>query len=258
MNFLVSSQTCGHNFNYKTESTDSHFQQQINRKYFTGAGLGCGGGPSTGKAALTTAQELRAGKNLSVVRLKNEKLGIIRKSFLVLLLVIMYSTIKYMDFNKFPCTGIYQEMRALEGGEPAGPMDMTAEEEELLYGSEDDTPPTEEEAEKARKQAEKEAEEADMNAKQAELQERIRRRKAERKQRIEEQRKLEQAAMLAEQERLRDEAEAEKAAHRRQIEKLEEQLRLARSGSGQKGEGGDGEEGEDELDDDRPNYQKRD
>jgi hypothetical protein len=136
---------------------------------------------------------------------------------------------------------------------------MTAEEEEeLLHGSEDDTPPTEEEAEKARKQAEKEAEEADMNAKQAELQERIRRRKAERKQRMEEQLKLEQAAMLAEQERLRDEAEAEKAAHRRQIEKLEEQLRLARSGSGQKGEGRDGEEGEDEMDDDRPNYQKRD
>ncbi len=64
--------------------------------------------------------------------------------------------------------------------------------------------------------------------------------------------KLEQAAMLAEQDRLRDEAEAEKAAHRRQIEKLEEQLRLARSSSGQKGEG------EDEMDDDRPNYQKRD
>jgi hypothetical protein len=193
------------------------------------------------------------------VRIKNEKVGTIRKWFLALLTIIMYFTIKYLDLNNFSCTGIYQEMRALEGGEPAVPTDMTpTEEEELLYGSEDDTPPTEEEAEKARKQAEKEAEEADMNAKQVELQERIRRRKAERKQRMEEQLKLEQAAMLAEQERLREEAEAEKAAHRRQIEKLEEQLRLARSGSGQKGEGGDGEDGEDEMDDDRPNYQKRD
>jgi hypothetical protein len=86
----------------------------------------------------------------------------------------------------------------------------------------------------------------------------FRRRKAERKQRMEEQMKLEQAAMLAEQERLREEAEAEKAAHRRQIEKLEEQLRLARSGSGQKEEGGEGEDGEDEMDDDRPVYPKRD
>jgi hypothetical protein len=111
----------GHNFSYKTESPDSHFQQQINHKGITGAGLGCGGGPSTGQAALTTAQELRARKNLSIVRLKNGKLGTIRKKCLVLLLVIMYFTIKYIDFNKFLCTGIYQEMRALEGGEPAVP-----------------------------------------------------------------------------------------------------------------------------------------
>jgi hypothetical protein len=179
--------------------------------------------------------------------------------FLAMLTAIASFSKKMASFNNLSCTGIYQEIRALEGGEPAAPTDLTAEEEEeLLYGSEDDTPPTEEEAEKARKQAEKEAEEADMNAKQAELQKRIRRRKAERKQRIEEQMKLEQAAMLAEQERLREEAEAEKAAHRRQIERLEEQLRLARSGSGQKDEDGDGEDGEDEMDDDRPVYPKRD
>jgi DNA repair exonuclease SbcCD ATPase subunit len=177
-----------------------------------------------------------------------------KKWFLAVMICIAFYSGKII--NNPLCTGIYHEMRELEGGEPAAPTGLTAEEEEaLLYGSEDDTPPTEEEAEKARKQAEKEAEEADLNAKQAELQERIRRRKAERKQRMEEQMKLEQAAMLAEQERLREEAEAEKAAHRQQIEKLEEQLRLARSGSGQDDEGEDGEE---EMDDDRPVYPKRD
>jgi hypothetical protein len=146
-------------------------------------------------------------------------------------------------------------MKVLEGGEPAAPTALTAEEEEeLLYGSEDETPPTEEEMEKARLQAEKEAEEADLLAKTAELQERIRRRKAERKQRLEDQQKLEKAAMLAEQERLREAAEAEKEAHRQQIERLEEQLRQARSGSSRN----EGEEGEDEMDDERPVYQKRD
>jgi hypothetical protein len=171
---------------------------------------------------------------------------------MIIVTIIYYEKI----VNNHLCTGIYQEMRALEGGEPAAPTDLTAEEEEeLLYGSEDDTLPTEEEAEKARIQAEKEAEEADLNAKQAELQERIRRRKAERKQRMEEQLKLEQAAMLAEQERIRGEAEAEKAAHRRQIEKLEEQLRQARSSSGRNDEG---EDGEDEMYDNRPVYPKRD
>ncbi len=84
-----------------------------------------------------------------------------KKWFLAMLIVIVFYSEKIMGFNNPLCTGIYQEMRALEGGEPAAPTDLTAEEEEeLLYGSEDDTPPTEEDAEKARKQAEKEAEEA--------------------------------------------------------------------------------------------------
>ncbi len=69
------------------------------------------------------------------------------------------------------CTGIYNDMRVLEG---EAPMDLTPslmkeEEEELLYGSNydrrtvrnGDTGMKEEEAEKAWKQAEKEAEEAD-------------------------------------------------------------------------------------------------
>ncbi|MFN9952093.1 MAG: hypothetical protein ACK55I_03270, partial [bacterium] len=71
---------------------------------------------------------------------------------------------------------------------------------------------------------------------------------------MEDQQKLEKAAMLAEQERLREAAEAEKEAHRQQIERLEEQLRQARSGSSRN----EGEEGEDEMDDERPVYQKRD
>ncbi len=51
---------------------------------------------------------------------------------------------------------------------------------------------------------------------------------------------------------MREEAEAEKAAHRRQIEKLEEQLRRARSGSEQKGDRAE------EMEEDRQSYQKRD
>jgi hypothetical protein len=132
----------------------------------------------------------------------------------------------------------------LEGGRAHDltPSLTTEEEKELLYGSNDDRRTDrdgdtgmKEEAEKAWKQAEKEAEEATLNVKQAELQEIIWRRKAERKQRMEEQKKLEQAAMLAEQNRLQEEAETEKTAHRRQIEKLEEELRKARSGCEEKG-----------------------
>jgi hypothetical protein len=62
-------QHVGHNFSNKSEFTDSYFQQQINLKYFTGAGLGCGGrggGPNSGQFALSPAQELKAEKTQKV------------------------------------------------------------------------------------------------------------------------------------------------------------------------------------------------
>jgi hypothetical protein len=85
-----------------------------------------------GKAAQTTAQELKAGKNESIDGKRKGKIGIGSKKSFITVIVILYLTIINKDFNMQSCTGIYHEMRALEGGEPAEPTVMTAEEKEEL------------------------------------------------------------------------------------------------------------------------------
>ncbi len=109
--------------------------------------------------------------------------------------------------------------------------------------------------EEARLRAERNAEEEDRNAKLAEIQERIRRRKAEKERRMgdmkrreEDLRKAEQDRIRAEmeQERIRVTAAEEKKKHRIQIAKLEEELRRAKEASGSiepEHEGDDGETG---------------
>jgi hypothetical protein len=151
--------------------------------------------------------------------------------------------IRGQNFNIYFCTG--------SGDEEFGEMtvdspheqrkELTAEEEKLLYGSDDerrmekeeDTEMRESEDEdEARRRAEKEADEEDLRARHAELTERIRRRKEERQKRINEQRLKEMELHAAEQHRLREEAEAETRAQMERARMLEEELRKARGEAG--------------------------
>jgi hypothetical protein len=142
-------------------------------------------------AALSSAQEIKAGKINSKIRIR----------FATICLCVLYFSTLLIDFNKNNCAGVYDEMRVLEVEDPSEPVrsNLTAAEEEaLLYGSDKEGEPGDargtsepgesgnadcggiDEEEKERRKAEREAEEADLLAKQAELSERIRRRKAER------------------------------------------------------------------------------
>jgi hypothetical protein len=142
------------------------------------------------------------------------------------------------------CTGTDEEMRDL-GREQARTM-TPEEEEELLNYSEEEGTGTQtgggedeemKDAEEARQRAEKEAEESDRLAKLAEIQERIRRRKAEKERRALEQKKKEDELRHAEQDRIRADgeqsrlsflAEEERRIRLAQIQKLEEELRKAK------------------------------
>jgi hypothetical protein len=98
------------------------------------------------------------------------------------------------------CTGTDEEMRDL-GREQARTMTPEEEEELLNYSEEEgtgtqtgggeDEEMKDADSEEARQRAEKEAEESDRLAKLAEIQERIRRRKAEKERRVLEQKKKE-------------------------------------------------------------------
>ncbi len=141
-------------------------------------------------------------------------------------------------------TGTDEEMRDL-GREQARTM-TPEEEEELLNYSEEEGSGTQtggcedeemKDAEEARQRAEKEAEESDRLAKLAEIQERIRRRKAEKERRALEQKKKEDELRHAEQDRIRADgeqsrlsflAEEERRIRLAQIQKLEDELRKAK------------------------------
>jgi hypothetical protein len=150
------------------------------------------------------------------------------------------------------------------GREPA--RTMTPEEEEALLnyseeegtgtqaGDGDDEEMPDDDSDEARQRREKEAEESDRLAKLAEIQERIRRRKAEKERRIMEQKKKEDELRQAEQERIRTDVdqsrvsflvEEERRIHQAQIRRLEEELRRAKEsvGHGDEEEHGD-EEGD--------------
>jgi hypothetical protein len=156
-------------------------------------------------------------------------------------------------------------MRELEGG-PARTMTPEEEEELLNYSEEEgagadvdaempDPGEREETEEEARLRAERKAEEEDRNAKLAEIQERIRRRKAERERRLDDMRRREEELWQAEQDRIRAEKEQdrilataaeEKRMQQMQIEKLEEELRRAKEAAGnieQENENDEGENG---------------
>ncbi len=146
-------------------------------------------------------------------------------------------------FNNRLCTGSdddeFGEMDV--ESQHAQRRELTAEEEKLLYGSDDerrmekneDTEMREaEDEDEARRRAEKEADEEDQRARHAELTERIRRRKEEREKRKNEQRLKERELLAAEQNRLREEAEAETRAQMERVRKLEAELKKARGESG--------------------------
>jgi hypothetical protein len=144
------------------------------------------------------------------------------------------------------CTGTDEEMRDL-GGEPARTMTPEEEEELLNYSEEEgtgtqtgggeDEEMKDADSEEARQRAEKEAEESDRLAKLAVIQERIRRRKAEKERRVLKQKKKEDELRQAEQDRIRADgeqsrlsflAEEERRIHLAQIQRLEEELRKAK------------------------------
>jgi len=150
-------------------------------------------------------------------------------------------------------TGTDEEMRDLARDQA---RTMTPEEEEeLLNYSEEEGPGTQaggaddeemKDAEEARLRAEKEAEESDRLAKLAEIQERIRRRKAEKERRALEQKMKEDELRQAEQDRIRADgeqsrlsflAEEERRIHLAQIQRLEEELRKAEASRARSVEG---------------------
>jgi hypothetical protein len=117
--------------------------------------------------------------------------------------------------NNYYCTGVYEEMRELEGG-PTRTMTPEEEEELLNYSEEEgagadvdaempDPGERDETEEEARLRAERKAEEEDRNAKLAEIQERIRRRKAEKERRMDDMKRREEELRQAEQDRIRAE-----------------------------------------------------
>jgi hypothetical protein len=156
------------------------------------------------------------------------------------------TTVPVKETNFKFCTGVCEEMRELEGG-TARTMTPEEEEELLNYSEEEgtgtqtgdgeDEAMKDEDSEEARQRAEKEAEESDRLAKLAEIQERIRRRKAEKERRMLEQKKKEEELRQAEQDRIRADgdqsllsflAEEERRIHLAQIQRLEEELRKAK------------------------------
>ncbi len=191
------------------------------------------------------------------------KRGLMIKKILVLFLLVTYNwyrngtdtvpvpvttvpetTVPVMGINFKFCTGMDEEMRDLGRG-PA--RTMTPEEELLNYSEEEgtgtrtgdgeDEEMKDEDSEEARQRAEKEAEESDRLSKLAEIQERIRRRKAEKERRILEQKKKEDELRQAEQDRIRADvdhsrlsflAEEERRIHLAQIQRLEDELRKAK------------------------------
>ena len=223
-------------------------------------------------AASRTRTRSRTRTSRTTPTQERKKLGKILIAGSILLLWTLYGTgtvtVPQREIKNLFCTGVYEQMRKLEGG-PS--RTMTPEEEEaLLNYSEDegtgadteagtpDPAETGESEEEARLRAERNAEEEDRNAKLAEIQERIRRRKEERERRMEDMKRREEDLRKAEQDRIRAEMEQErtriaaaeeKKMHRMQIAKLEEELRRAREAAGNTED--DGEDG------DNGRYQKR-